>query len=117
MVNNSRCAYLIGPFPFTILFLRDHVIMFTKRVIDLVVSAVGLLVSAPVTLITAIAIKLDSAGPVFYRQERVGQNSEVFTIYNVCSMSESAETNLGPVWAAPDDPRVTRVGRIIVQPH
>jgi len=98
-------------------FRRDHVIMFTKRVIDLVVSAVGLLVSAPVTLITAIAIKLDSAGPVFYRQERVGQNSEVFTIYKFRSMSESAETNLGPVWAAPDDPRVTRVGRIIVQPH
>jgi len=72
-----------------------------------------LLVSAPVTLITAIAIKLDSAGPVFYRQERVGQNSEVFTIYKFRSMSESAETNLGPVWAAPDDPRVTRVGRII----
>ena len=94
-------------------FRRDHVIMFTKRVIDLVVSAVGLLVSAPVTLITAIAIKLDSAGPVFYRQERVGQNSEVFTIYKFRSMSESAETNLGPVWAAPDDPRVTRVGRII----
>jgi len=94
-------------------FRRDHVIMFTKRVIDLVVSAVGLLVSAPVTLITAIAIKLDSAGPIFYRQERVGQNSEVFTIYKFRSMSESAETNLGPGWAAPDDPRVTRVGRII----
>ncbi len=94
-------------------FRRNWLVMFTKRVVDLTISAIGLLVSVPVTLITALAIKLDSPGPIFYRQERVGQNDEPFTIYKFRSMSESAEASLGPVWAAEEDPRVTRVGKII----
>jgi len=94
-------------------FRRDPLIMFTKRVIDIVVSAIGLLVSAPITLLTAVVIKLDSPGPIFYRQERVGQNDEPVTIYKFRSMRESAEANGAPVWAAEDDPRVTRVGKII----
>jgi exopolysaccharide biosynthesis polyprenyl glycosylphosphotransferase len=96
-------------------FRRDRVIMLTKRVIDLVVSAIGLLVSAPITILTAIAIKLDSPGPILYRQERTGQNDEPFIIYKFRSMSQSAEANVGPVWAAQDDPRVTRVGKVIRQ--
>jgi sugar transferase (PEP-CTERM system associated) len=94
-------------------FRRDRLIMLTKRVIDLVVSAVGLLVTAPITVLTAVAIKLDSPGPIFYRQERIGQNDEPFTIYKFRSMSQSAEANVGPVWATHDDPRITRVGKII----
>jgi exopolysaccharide biosynthesis polyprenyl glycosylphosphotransferase len=94
-------------------FRRDPLIMFTKRVIDIIVSAIGLLVSAPITLLTAVVIKLDSPGAMFYRQERVGQNDEPVTIYKFRSMRESAEANGGPVWAAEDDPRVTRVGKII----
>jgi sugar transferase (PEP-CTERM system associated) len=94
-------------------FRRDRLIMFTKRVIDLVVSAIGLLMTAPITVLTAVAIKLDSPGPILYRQERIGQNDEPFTVYKFRSMSQSAEADVGPVWAAPDDPRITRVGRII----
>jgi sugar transferase (PEP-CTERM system associated) len=94
-------------------FRRDRVIMFTKRVIDLVVSAAGLVATAPITVLTAVAIKLESPGPVLYRQERIGQNDEPFTIYKFRSMSQSAEDNVGPVWATQDDPRVTRVGKII----
>jgi sugar transferase (PEP-CTERM system associated) len=94
-------------------FRRDWLVLFTKRVIDLVVSATGLLVTAPVTFLTGVAIKLDSPGPIFYRQERVGQNGEPFTIYKFRSMCESAEADGSPVWAAEDDPRVTRVGRVI----
>src|SRR5215475_6813031 len=94
-------------------FRRDRLIMLTKRVIDLVVSAVGLLATVPITVLTAVAIKLDSPGPTFYRQERIGQNDEPFTIYKFRSMSESAEANVGPVWAAQDDPRITQVGKII----
>ncbi len=94
-------------------FRRDRLIMLTKRVIDLVVSAVGLLVTAPISVLTAVAIKLDSPGPILYRQERIGQNDESFTIYKFRSMSQSAETDAGPVWAAQDDPRITRVGKII----
>jgi sugar transferase (PEP-CTERM system associated) len=94
-------------------FRRDRLIMFTKRVIDLVASALGLLVSAPITVLTAVAIKLDSPGPIFYRQERVGRNDDPFTIYKFRSMSESAESSVGPVWATKDDPRITRVGKVI----
>jgi sugar transferase (PEP-CTERM system associated) len=94
-------------------FRRDRLIMLTKRVIDIVASAVGLLLTAPITLLTAAAIKLDSPGPILYRQERVGQDDEPFTIYKFRSMCESAEANGRPVWAAEDDPRVTRVGKII----
>ena len=94
-------------------FRRNWLIMFTKRVVDIVVSAVGLLVTAPITVLTAVAIKLDSPGPILYRQERVAQNDELFTIYKFRSMCESAEANVGPVWAAEGDPRVTRVGKII----
>ena len=94
-------------------FRRDRLIMLTKRVVDIAVAAVGLLLSAPITLLAAVAIKLDSRGPILYRQKRVGQNDEPFTIYKFRSMCESAEANGGPVWAAEDDPRVTRVGKII----
>jgi sugar transferase (PEP-CTERM system associated) len=94
-------------------FRRDWLIMCTKRMIDVAVSTVGLLLSAPITLLTVAAIKLDSPGPILYRQERVGQHEEPFTIYKFRSMSQSAEANVGPVWAAQDDPRVTRVGKII----
>jgi sugar transferase (PEP-CTERM system associated) len=94
-------------------FRRDRLIMLTKRVVDIAASAVGLLLSAPVTLLTAVAIKLDSPGPILYRQERVGQNDKPFTIYKFRSMCESAEANGSPVWAVEDDPRVTRVGRVI----
>jgi sugar transferase (PEP-CTERM system associated) len=96
-------------------FRRDRLIIFTKRVIDIVVSTIGLLASAPICLLTALAIKLDSAGPILYRQERMGRNEEVFTIYKFRSMLEGAEDNAGPVWATEDDPRITRVGRIIRQ--
>jgi sugar transferase (PEP-CTERM system associated) len=94
-------------------FRRDRLIMFTKRVIDLVASAIGLLVSAPVSILTVLAIKLDSPGPILYRQERLGRNEELFTIYKFRSMFEGAEADVGPVWAAQHDARVTRVGKII----
>jgi exopolysaccharide biosynthesis polyprenyl glycosylphosphotransferase len=87
--------------------------MFTKRALDIVVSSLGLLLAAPVALITAIAIKLDSSGPVLYCQERVGANEESFVLYKFRSMQCDAEAATGPQWAAKDDPRVTRVGRII----
>jgi sugar transferase (PEP-CTERM system associated) len=94
-------------------FRRGRLVIVTKRMIDMTASAVGLLLSAPIVLITAIAVKLDSPGPVLYRQERVGQREELFTIYKFRSMSQDAETTIGPVWASQDDPRVTRMGKLI----
>jgi len=81
-----------------------------KRVIDLLTSLLGFLIFLPLCLIIALAIKLDSRGPVFYVQERVGQNGRVFSLIKFRSMTVDAEKG-GPVWAAVNDNRVTRVGK------
>jgi len=94
-------------------FQRTTWIMFTKRAMDLIASVCGLVLSAPITLITAIAIRLDGPGPVLYCQERVGQNEESFMLYKFRSMECDAEAECGPTWAGKNDSRVTRVGRII----
>lgn len=84
-----------------------------KRVFDVVCSIALIVVSAPVMLITAIAIKLESAGPVFYRQERVGANGKTFLVTKFRSMRTDAEKDGKPRWAAANDDRVTRVGHVI----
>ncbi len=94
-------------------FYRNPWLVATKRMIDVMVSALGLVLAAPVALITAIAIKLDSTGPLLYRQTRVGQNEVPFTLYKFRSMVNDAEVKTGPVWAEKGDPRITRVGDLI----
>jgi len=94
-------------------FRRDRIVLAAKRVIDVIVAFLGLLLSTPLALMTALAIKLEGPGPIFYRQERVGQNEEHFTLLKFRSMTEDAEAKVGPVWATENDPRVTRVGAII----
>ncbi|MFS0736151.1 TIGR03013 family XrtA/PEP-CTERM system glycosyltransferase [Sphingomonas sp. 1P06PA] len=84
-----------------------------KRLFDLAASALLLLLSAPVILVTAIIVKLESNGPAFYRQTRVGLYGEEFSIVKLRSMRQDAEVGGQAVWAEKDDPRITRVGRII----
>jgi len=84
-----------------------------KRVFDILCSLILIVVAAPVMLITAIAIKLESTGPVFYRQERVGYNSKTFNVIKFRSMRTDAEKDGKPRWATANDNRVTRVGNII----
>jgi sugar transferase (PEP-CTERM system associated) len=84
-----------------------------RRVVNAGLAAAGLLLSLPLMLLTAIAVKLDSPGPVLYVQERVGKNGRRFKIIKFRSMRVGAEATSGPVWAEEDDPRITRVGRII----
>jgi sugar transferase (PEP-CTERM system associated) len=84
-----------------------------RRVINVGIAALGFTLSLPVMILTAIAVKLDSRGPIFYTQERVGKNGRQFKIIKFRSMRVGAETGSGPVWAEASDPRVTRVGRII----
>jgi sugar transferase (PEP-CTERM system associated) len=83
-----------------------------RRIIDVAAAFTGILVSLPIMLLTAIAIKLDSRGPIFYTQQRVGRGDERFKIVKFRSMKTDAEKD-GPVWADESDNRVTRVGRII----
>jgi sugar transferase (PEP-CTERM system associated) len=91
---------------------RMHVYRRGRRLGDIISSLLGLMLALPVMAVTALAIKLDSRGPVFYIQERVGRHNQLFKIIKFRSMSLDAEQN-GPVWADELDPRVTRVGRII----
>ncbi len=80
-----------------------------KRVIDLAVASLLLLVSSPLLIFAAIAIRMDSKGSIFYSQERVGQYGKNFKVYKFRTMVVDAETN-GPQWAKKKDPRITRVG-------
>jgi exopolysaccharide biosynthesis polyprenyl glycosylphosphotransferase len=82
-----------------------------KRLLDVAVSLVGLIVSAPLCLLTAILLKLDSRGPILYTQERVGQDSRLFTLMKFRTMRVDAEAASGPVWAEHNDPRITRLGK------
>jgi exopolysaccharide biosynthesis polyprenyl glycosylphosphotransferase len=84
-----------------------------KRAIDLVISFATLFIGLPIWLLTALAIRLESKGPVFYSQERVGKDERHFRILKFRSMAHDAETASGPVWADKQDPRVTRVGKIL----
>lgn len=83
-----------------------------KRLIDILVSSMGMMVASPILLICAFAIKLDSKGPVFYRGERIGRNGKPFFIYKFRSMIEKAE-KLGGSSTNASDVRITRVGRYI----
>ncbi len=83
-----------------------------KRLFDIVLSSMGLVLSSPISLLAAVAIWLDSDGPIIYRQERVGEGGKVFMLYKFRTMHRDAE-NGRPVWAQENDPRVTRVGRIL----
>jgi exopolysaccharide biosynthesis polyprenyl glycosylphosphotransferase len=88
-----------------------------KRTLDVVVSSSVIILGLPFWLIVALLIKLDSRGPILYRQERVGRNGKRFNIYKFRSMATDAEKATGPVWAEKNDPRVTRVGKIIRRMH
>ena len=83
-----------------------------QRVFDVLLSTIGIMMSIPFIVIFGIAVKLDSPGPVFYTQERVGKGGRRFKVIKLRSMIRDAEKN-GAQWAEKDDPRVTRVGRFI----
>lgn len=84
-----------------------------KRLFDIAVSGALLLVTLPIMLATMIAIRLDSPGPIFYKQERVTKQQRVFNILKFRSMTATAEQESGPVLATSNDSRITRVGKII----
>jgi len=84
-----------------------------KRSMDIVISTVVLVLGAPLLLLTALLIKLDSSGPVLYIQERVGLDAKPFHCIKFRTMRVGSEDRTGPVWAAPNDPRVTRLGTFL----
>ena len=84
-----------------------------KRLFDLSLSSVGLIGSSPLWLIFSIAIKFEDKGPIFYRQARMGENGKIFNALKFRSMIPDAEKHTGAVWAVENDPRVTKVGRML----
>ena len=91
-------------------FKKSKLTMWTKRVSEFALSLIGLILLSPVILVISLLIKIDSRGPVFYKQERVGERGKIFKLLKFRSMVENAEAN-GPVWAEQNDKRITRVGR------
>nr|HDN01149.1 TIGR03013 family PEP-CTERM/XrtA system glycosyltransferase [Deltaproteobacteria bacterium] len=105
MINPSWLIFRKG-------FQKSWLMMTTKRLIGTCISAIGLLFTFPIIVLTSICIKLDSPGPIFYRQERVGRGGKTFILIKFRSMRQDAERGVAK-WAKRDDARVTRVGRII----
>lgn len=91
-------------------FHRSRLQESIKRMFDLTFGALGLLLSAPLMLLVALVVKLESKGPVVYHQTRVGRANREFEVLKFRSMREDAESSSGAQWAAVNDPRVTRVG-------
>jgi sugar transferase (PEP-CTERM system associated) len=87
--------------------------LIVQSIFNRLLSAIGLVVASPIMLLTALAVRLSSPGPMLYRQVRVGLDGELFTVYKFRSMRADAEAKTGAVWATKDDPRITKVGKII----
>jgi sugar transferase (PEP-CTERM system associated) len=84
-----------------------------QSILNKTVALIGIIVSSPLMLLTALAVRFTSPGPMLYRQVRVGLDGAPFSVYKFRSMRVDAEAGTGAVWASKDDPRVTKVGRII----
>lgn len=108
LIDDLKPSWLI----FSDGFAVSRLTRFLKRGIDLGIASIGLVLAAPLTLLTALAVYLDSDGPILYSQERVGEGGRSFTIYKFRSMRVDAERS-GAMWATDHDDRVTRVGRFI----
>ena len=109
LVERTNPAWLI----FSDGFKKSKFTLFVKRCMDIVLSIVGLTISSPLIVFSAIIIILESKGPVFYRQDRVGLDEKVFKVIKFRSMVQDAEKDGKARWASEDDPRVTHYGRIM----
>ncbi|EHJ46114.1 exopolysaccharide biosynthesis polyprenyl glycosylphosphotransferase [Solidesulfovibrio carbinoliphilus subsp. oakridgensis] len=109
LLENINPSWFIFCSGFKITFVLRAV----KRLVDIVCSVLGLLLSLPFAPFVLLAIRLDSPGPVFFRQERVGQGDKPFVLYKLRTMRQDAEQGTGAVWASQSDPRVTRLGQFL----
>ena len=110
LVSNLRPSWLV----FSQGFNKPRLLRNSKRAAELLVAVVLLVVAAPAMLLIAALIKLTGGGPVFYRQERVGEKGRTYFLFKFRTMRKNAEVDTGPVWASgTDDPRVTFLGRLL----
>lgn len=108
-VENLRPSWLI----FSEGFRKGRTLTFVKRTCDILIAGIGLCLTAPILLMSALAVKCTSSGAAFYHQSRVGKDGRLFTIHKLRSMRNDAEQRTGAVWSTVGDPRVTSVGRFL----
>ncbi|MEQ8764996.1 MAG: TIGR03013 family PEP-CTERM/XrtA system glycosyltransferase [Planctomycetota bacterium] len=108
-VERLRPSYLI----FSDGFRKTRLTLAAKRAGDIFFAVLGLILALPIIAVAVPLIKLDSPGPVFFRQKRVGQDGHIFTLLKFRSMREDAERKTGPIWATEGDTRITRIGKFI----
>jgi len=107
-VENLRPSWLI----FSSGFKKSRLLTASKRMLDVLLSTLGLLIGLPLFALVAIAVWLSDRGPILYHQQRVGQHGRLFTVHKFRSMRQDAEAATGPVWASKQgDPRVTGIGQ------
>ncbi|PYX91103.1 MAG: hypothetical protein DMG71_20975, partial [Acidobacteria bacterium] len=94
-------------------FRSNATFVVLRRLLSILVSFVSSVLVLPLLPLVVLAIKLDSRGPVLYRQRRVGRGGATFYCYKFRTMRQDAEADTGPTWAGDDDPRITRVGRFL----
>jgi lipopolysaccharide/colanic/teichoic acid biosynthesis glycosyltransferase len=88
-----------------------------KELVDRLLAVVGLLLLVPVLALLAVLIRMTSKGPVFFKQARVGKGGKVFEIIKLRTMVYDAEESTGPIWAKPNDPRITGIGKFLRMTH
>jgi sugar transferase (PEP-CTERM system associated) len=108
-IENLRPSWLI----FSAGFRATPRMLAIKRLLDVVISLVALVVAAPILLLVGLAVKLSSPGPVLYHQRRVGERGRVFTLHKFRSMRVDAEASSGAVWSRAGDTRTTKIGRFL----
>jgi sugar transferase (PEP-CTERM system associated) len=108
-VENLRPSWLI----FSAGFHKTRFQQALKRTIDATLAVVSLILFAPIMLLIAMAVRLNSPGPALYRQKRVGRHGRIFVIHKFRSMRADAEAHTGPVWSSPGDTRITALGRFL----
>lgn len=106
LVENIQPSWFIYSDGFRVTAFRR----FYKRVLDLVWSTLGILLSLPLLPLVALAVKCDSPGPILFKQTRVGEGGSSFSVLKFRTMCEDAEKKTGAVWATANDPRITRIG-------
>jgi sugar transferase (PEP-CTERM system associated) len=108
-IENLRPSWLI----FSSGFHKTRTVMAAKRLIDVVAATMGIVLSLPLQLLIAVAVKATSPGPIMYWQQRVGLDGRIFTMAKFRSMRRDAEAETGAVWARVGDDRVTPIGRFL----
>ncbi len=109
LIENMNPSHLIFSDGFRITMFSRYL----KRMLDVVFASIGIILSLPILIIIPILIKLDSRGPVLFKQKRVGEGEKTFILYKFRSMVDGAEKESGPVWSKSGDSRITRVGRLL----